>query len=656
MLALSSKYSLTAVQKPDPAATKELCIVALTDIYSMAHQYQTLVREITTPTLPTYVTSCLNLLSSKSSKVLDVPSSLAEAVFRSFATLLPRHTTIYRPFVSKIRLVTRPYLAPTISDGVYIPSSLKESARRLVIVLHQAVAKNASGEEWGKAVRDLVKETHATADQVFRAVIEDWESTAGYVGSTVDVNRELSGGARTTEDLPRWTGIDAGVERLIGLIAMLEEYFKLETSTPVSIPLGAIMDMLTRMLSIAVPASLESASAHSGARLHPAIDRDERDGLWSGMPQIYVAAVLLISTVAERLQDGFLSIAQGTFDQLVWVFPFGRHSPEFRLVTYHLIAKVLFHIGQSFTKSQCSKLSSIIRSCCKDLQPIDPNFYNSGSAEINSRKGLGNSNSSNQNADAFLQSGRGVSTQLSLVDTDLTDASRRLLPFFLSHVPQRHLDISLRSLVERTAILTHDKDAMLTSILNPFVGKNGKAMTSILPYLTRKFPHDAIVEILLRPRMPLLPSTVTRFATNDASNSESEDEDMEFHPEPLKPTELETQVNSTLHPSTLSANLGPDHAKLQAQIPNTQPGLGAAPQASPLQQSSTDKLSFGTLPDQNQTTPILDTFLASATDHVIHEQASESAHADVKMRDETDSDDESVHLTMQLDTDSEEEG
>ena len=65
-----------------------------------------------------------------------------------------------------------------------------------------------------------------TADRIFRAVIEDWESSAGYVAEPVDVNEELSGGARNADDFPRWIGIDAGVQRMVGLHGMLEEYFK----------------------------------------------------------------------------------------------------------------------------------------------------------------------------------------------------------------------------------------------------------------------------------------------------------------------------------------------------------------------------------------------------------------------------------------------
>ncbi|TVY43374.1 Pre-rRNA-processing protein [Lachnellula occidentalis] len=617
---------LALLGKPDSAASKELCIIALTKIYCVTHQYPTLIREITTPTLPTFVTSCLNVISKPSSKVVDIPSSLAETVFRSFTMLLPRHTTIYRPFTSQIRLATKPFVAPTLTDGLVVTSSLKESARHLVVVLHQTVAKNAGGEEWSKAVRGLVKDIHVTADNVFRAVIEDWESTAGYIGEPVNVNQELAGGGANADDLPPWTGIAAGVERLTGLLEMLAEYFRSETSTPVSIPIGAIIDVVTRMLSIAMSSS-DSSSRQGSARLHPAIDRDERDGLWCGMPQIYVAALELVNAVAERLQEGFMPVAQGIFDQLVWVYPFGRSAPEFRLVTYVIVAKVLLHVGQSFDRAQAGKLGLIIRSCCNDLQPVDPSFHREGLEEDTGKQSRHNAN---QNADTFLQNKQSA-VELRLDETYLVVAARELLSLLLSHIPQQFLDISLRSSVERTAILSHDKDAMLSSILNPFVGKNGKALASVLPHLTRAFGDDGVVEILLRPRMPLLPSVGARLPINDAIHEESEDEDMGLH------TKLSSiQEDLTQHGTPVNEHTVSEH-------PGLNPTVHTSTHEAALAQTNFDHPSLHPIA-AHKSSIMDDTMLERNADHPPQPIGME----DTQMEDES-SDEESVHLNMSLD-------
>ncbi len=639
----SSEIELTAKQKPESSAVKELVIIALTKIYCMTHPYQTLVREITTPTLPAFITSCLNLISSKSSsKTVDVPSSLREAIFRSFSMLLSRHTTIYRPFISQIRFATRPFLAPTISDDLFVPQSLKESSQRLVVLLHQTAPKNASGDEWGKAVRDLVQAVHETADHVFRAVIEDWESTASYISKAVDVNQPLNGGGKAAEDLPPWTGIHAGVERIVGMLEILAEYFRSETSTPVAISLGSIVDMVTRMLSIAVPSSpAESSNGHGAARLHPAIDRDERDGLWSGLPQIYVAALQLINTIAERMEQIFLPISQSCLDQLAWVFPFGRHSPTVRLTAYNLAAKILICIGQGFEKSQVGKLSGIIRSCCRDLHSIDSNFNNFGTAESAAKKRKAQLEASNHNEHTFLSTAIAMPMREILGETELVTAAGELLPLLLSHIPQGFLDISLRSLIERTAILTHNKGAMLASILNPFIGKNGKAVASILPHLTREFGDDDVVEILLRPRMPLLPSKNTQLFAEEGVKEDSEDEEMDVYREP-DCRQGDMSPAAPFPPSTAAVaahpGLGPFANNPDAEGPQPEPAVFGS--------NGPHDSSFSI------TTSLPKTLGAPVKDH---SSLQNQADVDMDQNDES-SGDESVHLTMQLDTDSESDG
>ncbi|KAL2068292.1 hypothetical protein VTL71DRAFT_16390 [Oculimacula yallundae] len=622
---------LSILGKPDALAVKELCVMTLTKIYFMTQQYQTLIREITTPTLPTFVTSCLNLISNSSKKNAGGPSSLEEVVFQSFAMLVPRHTAIFRPFASQIRTAIRPFLATTSSDAFFVSSSLSDSARRLAVILHQTSAKNTSGEEWGKAVRGLVKDIHTTADHVFRAVVEDWESSAGYIGEAVDINTELHGGSATNEDLPLWTGIHAGVERLTGRLELLADYLKVETATPVAVPLESIMDVVTRMLSIAIP-SPSSSTAKSEARLHPAIDRDERDGLWVGMPQIYVAALQLVDTMSIRLEENFLPLAQESFDQLAWVFEYGKHSLEFRLVAYIIAAKILFYIGQSFNQSQCDKFTGIYQACCQDLQEAHPNFTDLAAVDD-----VGGKPQSNNNAEAFLRSKVTVPVEHHIANPALIDAARNLLPMFSSHLPQQYLKLATRSLIDRTAILTHNKDAMLASVLNPIFANNGAAMPSILPHLTREFQHDAIVEILLRPRMPLVPSTATRTIANEAVDEDEEDEEMELN-------------ESASMPNNNASTSAPVQQDSFAAVP--QPGFGTSTDTP--KHALSHHSTFGT-GNPLEVIPSMNGNFSGAAESSAA-STSRPEQADEQMaEDEDDSDDESVHLTMQLDSDSDED-
>lgn len=668
---ISVSLILTKLQKNDSPVTKELCIITLTKIYRMTHQYQTLVREITTPTLPTFISSCLNLIAPKSSgKVSDIPLSLIEIIFQSFASLLPRHTTIYRPFVSQIRNVAKPYLAPT-SLTPFVSSSLKQSARSLIVALHQTVAKNAGGEAWGKAVRDIVKNVHVTADQVFRAVVEDWESTAGFIAGPVDVNEELSGGGEDVDDLPSWSGISAGTERLVGLLGILEEYLRHETSTPVSIPLGSIMDLFARILSIAIPSTSRSSSRSGGTRLHPAIDRDERDELWAGMPRVYVASVQALIVIATRLQGTFVPLAPTLLDQVAWVFPSGKHDPSFRAICYDLISTILRSVGQSQNRRQISKLSLIIRSCCHDLFSIPSELSNAGVAQsnevVNSNGKRPHAQNQNHNADTFLKKFDGDYDESAIEDTDLIIAASKLLPLFASHIPQQYLDISLRSLIERTAIVTHNKQAMVACVLSPFVGKNGKTVASILPHLSRYFPNEDIVETLLRPRMPLVPSTSTAPDGMDGDIHteihEDYDEDIDMLIVPVADRESNISIAEHVQPPLNAHGFGGVTSAVE-QVPLSKDSrniFGGRNQADAIgsflsgaaPDTTSGSSSFGQqpiLPAETHLQVVEGSTNASISQPIGVAQLHNVSHKDAS---DSDSDDESVHLVMGLDSDSE---
>jgi len=253
---------------------------------------------------------------------------------------------------------------------------------------------------------------------------------------------------------------------------------------------------------------------------------------------------------------------------------------------------------------------------------------------------------SNHTTDTFLQSPVVVPLESRFEKTDLAVAAGELLPLFLSHIPQQYLDVSLRSLVERTAILVRNKNAMLASILNPFVGKNGRAMTSIVPHLTRQFGTDDVVEILLRPRLPLLPSTRTRMLMEEGVVEAREDDDMDIYP-------VYRSTEEDILPTT-SHFLQDTVAVAASDAPVAHPGVGL-PIDVPDDKASHPYISAFGSHASSLPMPISGTKLMVTT--VNHSLVPEQDPSDVNMDQEHDySGNESVHLTMQLDTDSDSDG
>lgn len=425
-------------------------------------------------------------------------------MFESFSVLVQRYPTIFRPYTKQIRNELRAYLAPTLSDGHFITTSLSKSARRLAVILYQSAAKNSSGEEWVKGIQDLVKKIHGTVDQVYRAVIEDWESFSGNISQPVNMDQEVHGGAESGEDLPVWTGIGAGLERLLGLLDLLADHFRYQIVATITVPLGSVVGLLTRLMSVVPPSNRKQNSEHGGMRLHPAVEKSEREILWTSLPSVYIASIEVYLALAQRLHHSFTSMAQPCLSQVAWTFPHVLHDEDFRAATYRLVFRILPLCGSSFQQSSVDLISPIIKACCNDVRNIED--Y-SPLPKDKTTKGL--VSRSSVNLDTFLTNKASKPVIPMRRHTGVVDAAEKLHPLFLTHLPQQHLQAYLRAEVDRTSILAHHKDAMLASVLNPFIGTNGKVLPSIMPHLCREFSGTSAVEAILRPRQPVVCSTQT---------------------------------------------------------------------------------------------------------------------------------------------------
>ncbi|SZF01672.1 unnamed protein product [Blumeria hordei] len=614
------KGLLALITKHDCIVLKEMCIATLTKIYILTHQSPSIVRELTTPTLPAYVSSCLEVITSRSiENTQQVSISIQESVIHSFAMLVPHHKSIFRPFATQIRTSLNRLLTPSILDVPPIPISLKEGAQRLYIRLYQTAPKDNGREEWNNGIRKLIKNIHVTSDQVFRTVVEEWESNSGYMTGNINPYENMNGGDETVDYLNSWTGIEVGSDRLLGMIQLLTQFFLTETSWSVATPIGAIMDLVNRILSIKIPTNSSTSSntqKNEAIRLNPIFEKEEQEILWTRMPYVYTSTIQLLDAIANRLQEHFLSVAFECFDRVVWIFPYGKDNSEFRLASFKFITRILKIAGKEFTDAQMSKSPIIINSCCQELlkNEVIPACFDQSGVEPLSRdvKYLDYRNS--------LLHSSNFTVQPDIKESDVAVAASKLLPLLISNLPQKLLHISLRVSLERTAILTKNKDTLLASILYPFIGKCSKPMASIIPHLAQEFPSEYVTEILLRPRMPLL--LEMERSSGEILEIESEKEVMEFEHEITEIRSAETSNSLSYSPrvSSMAKDEQQDkfnNFKFEAPIP---------------------------------TAPLLNKDMTgSSTD----ERKNIKNHIDSTMCVDSDSsENESVHLCMQIDTDS----
>jgi len=380
------------------------------------------------------------------------------------------------------------------------------TAQRLFTLLHCCAPKNTSGEEWRKAIRSTIADIHHTADKTFRAVIEDWETTAGTSYQAPEPSKPGEQISDMNEDLlglPSWQGISAGAERLCGLLSLLKTFLATPTSSTVSLPLGPVMDMLARILSLVVPSKQASAGRYGGPRLNPEIGRGEREGLWAGLPHIHVTALGVLSALVMRLNGSFTPLAQGALDQITWVFTAENFNSDIRTATYVLVGNLLRLTRPSLTRSSVSGLVGVIKSCCDDL--LSPSAATVTAVATSISKGNEQTKgASTIDADAFLTSS-GAKAQSDPRSRSTYCAALELLPLFLTQLAPQSLSYPLRVQVDRTAVLIRHKQAMIASVLNPAPSRKGtRSNRSIMPLLVRSFGTELEVEGLLRPRMPII--------------------------------------------------------------------------------------------------------------------------------------------------------
>jgi hypothetical protein len=347
---------------------------------------------------------------------------------------------------------------------------------------------------------------------VFRSVIEDWRSVAGVQPSAP--SQQLLAGEVESEShdavgMSAWKGIYEGSERVIALIGLAQAHIDNATALSTPVRIGLLTDLTTRLLSVTVPA----AGRQEFVKPNHQVSRDERDALYSLLPRIHVATFKLLSSILRRFGAALLSVLPSLTEQLAWVFKAERTDERFRTTAYATLGQYLTFVGHTFGKDEVADLAPLISACCFDMLPEDdqtrlPTVSNG--------------------VKPSAAQGGSQTTKPTTINTPQTSAlqtaASALLPLILSHLDPKAVPRKLRASIDRTAILTKHKQALVASVLNPPVNPSGTAaQASLLPFLARLFPGDAEVEAIIRPRMPV---TWTGRRSGEEEDDEEEEEDV----------------------------------------------------------------------------------------------------------------------------------
>lgn len=582
-------------------------------------------------------------------KASSTPAGVIETVCDAFSLLIPLYPPTFRPFTSETHNALKSYLAPTGSDLVTVPTSLVRAARRTNILQHYVAAKSGGSEEWAKLVDGLVTNFHTTADHVFRAVNESWEPSAGITKAQVDLDSEPQG---LGDLLPPWYSLEAGAQRLVGLLGYIADCLKYTTKSAVTIPLNKITEVVARVCLIA-RLSPKTQTWEQALQTNAAIGREEKEELWSSMPDIHIAALHLVQTLLTRLDKDMLPLAQESLDHLVRVFKSNMSNPVMRSTGYTTLNDILSMCGPTLSKQAVGMLDPLIGACCRDLQEHAGHLKPASKPPPADTK----KNGLTANADLFLQQPqKGADAQQpAALSPGHRSAASALLATTLSSLPQQHLKPSLRSLLDQTAILAGDRDAMLASVLSPYRDQRGRIYPSILPHLAQQFPEDRGLEILRtnlrRDGVKTADDEVASVA--DAQELDDADEEMGEDAEEEQQQEEEVEDRAEEPASQRSAKV-PDPKAMDIDVPSRPNPFESAKGNS--SSSGPAMNAFGNIQPRAASPPKRKHEGADPAPPKRQEVKAPSEPAGPPAgADDSDDSDESVHLNMELEDDDDDE-
>ncbi len=584
---------LAILGRPDPVSSKRLCLLTITRIFCLTQQHPTIIREITTPLLPAFMTACIKLGAFQQpgddGDRPRRPSPYVETVLQCMIQLIPHHPSTFRPFASKLHTTLMKFIG--FQDTTEQISHLAQS---VLVALHICAPKDTASDGWLRTCQAAISSIHAIADQILRAVIEDWEPSDSGRRQTsprkaFDAEPHSADGGPL--DLPPWQGLHQGSKMLLTLLHFLGSFLREGTSRSVKVPIGSILDVTSRLLYLRLPT--HSKDAQTGIRFNAEVGRDEREELLAILPQIHQSALNLLSCLVEALGLSILPTGHSILDQCIWVFDTEAETPGVRLASYELLDNLLRFLGPSLSRGTVDPLTGIIDYCCRDVAS-----RSMGSDEIaRGKDGASAQSTANGHADSFLQSTSKKTVEPWQPESVTQIAASRLLCRIIECVPAQSILHSTRAQIDRTAILTDQKRAMLASVLNPSLVTTGKtAAPSVMPFLARTSQDELEVEGLLRPRMPVIQENRhAAYGLGDQSE-EAEEEHIQI-PTPINGIDTESLAQPAPDLSTAQNDL------LDRLEDSIEDGTVSAPNNQILQTTSAGQLISELSSEQNDSSP-----------------------------------------------------
>lgn len=288
-----TKLLLKILETNEPLATKEVAIKALSTIFAKTFGKQEFTRDITTP----HISPFLKLLfkhaqiteesvvikndSSNSQEEfiqlddsdeeddtlsfkkpseddslisLSSQSELLNTIVPAINQILKQQSTTFRPFSGRYlalisRIISLSYTNPSVID----PTLLKQTCQGYAL-LHYSAPKDSESLTWRLGAKHIVAHLHQTINSVSKSFVdEDFEIFA----DSENISKNTSGGVDTPllalspiKETSKSQLLAQTTDKLQVLFHLLLAFLSTPTKTAVKLPLGTIINLVDRSLSL----------------------------------------------------------------------------------------------------------------------------------------------------------------------------------------------------------------------------------------------------------------------------------------------------------------------------------------------------------------------------------------------------------------------
>lgn len=558
---------ISCLNKPDPWEVKRICLTTITRIYVLTTSIQSVVREVTTPTLPVFIAASLSAIkpptSNQDGTVIRALSPLLPAVLSSWSALIKHFASTFRPYVGSIKSICLSLVSDRSCER-----HVQKKAIDVLSILHFCAPRNTPAMEWSQMYSQMIEAAHDTSDLVFRAIEVDWTPTIPRITKVTRKQKVASIPTTLTTDvsgLEKWTGVSEGFQRLSAHLTMLQALLTNSHYQEVDLPLGNLLDLTSRLSAVTFPTSKFTLRANAE------VAREEREEMWLGLPTIHVAVLKLFTALVLSFGEMLYPICNEMVSQLWEIFESSCANQDVRSAAYELLRALLDAHLALINKSDSSAVKRLVAYCCADIM------------SYSLREKLGNSHLTNGKvnaktlniADALIMNGttsENATDNAPALSHEIYVTAHDLLPTLFTYAPLNLLEggSAIRAQLDSTSILLEHRDGILASVLKPYQpplnaksNRSAQPNPSILPFLARSCSSEGTtrleylsIEGLLRPRMPMVISSsdvpidiISRdmeldyeTAANNHTFSDIEKNGMEE--EQLGPAEIQTRLQA----------------------------------------------------------------------------------------------------------------